>query len=78
MQKNNEYRYYTVYKVHVDWLAPVEDIWAQAQAHDVGISRRGDQYVFTISEEWSGSYLTQFFLQWSEYIVSTEEETWVV
>ena len=72
------YTYYTVYKYRVSYLAPVEDIWCEAQAHDVGISHRGDQYVFTISERWSGSYLTQFLLRWGEYIVATEEETWVV
>jgi hypothetical protein len=72
------YTYYTVHKFCVSDLAPVEDMWAEAQAHDVGLHRRGDQYVFTISERWSGSYLTQFVLRWSEWIEEDREEVWVV
>lgn len=78
MEKPYQYQYYSIYKLSVDLLAPVEDIWAEAQAHHVGISRRGDRYVFTISERESAQYLTWFLMRWSEFIVDSQEETWVV
>jgi len=69
--------YYTVHKFSVDFRAPVEEIWAEAQAHDVGISVVGDRYRFTISEEHSGSYITLFLLRWGDYIVKREQERWI-
>lgn len=71
------YTYYTVYKYMVDFRAPVEQIWAEAQAHDVGISVVGDRYRFTLSERHCGTYITQFLLRWGEYIVDSEEEVWL-